>query len=46
MIFIFILLICISILLLTIVKKIDSAIELIYNRLNIDSDIWGGEKNE
>lgn len=42
MIFIYVLLGCISLLLLTLIKKVDTAIELIYNRLNIDTAIWGG----
>ncbi len=37
---------CNSILIYCLSKKIDTAIELIYNRLNIDKDIWGGENNE
>lgn len=46
MIFIYILITCIVVLLLALIKKIDVAIELIYNRLNIDTELWGGEYNE
>lgn len=45
MIFIYILIACIIILLLEVLKKIDTAIDLIYNRLNIDVEMWGSDKN-
>ena len=45
MIFIYVLLSGIFLLFLTLIKKIDTAIELIFNKLNIDSDIWGSDKD-
>lgn len=45
MLFIYILNACIIILLLEILKKIDTAIELIYNRLNVDVEMWGSDKD-
>lgn len=45
MIFIYVFLSCISLLLLALIKRIDTAIELIYNRLNIENEIWGSDKN-
>lgn len=41
MIFIYFLITLVIILLLALIKKIDVAIDLIYNRLNIESEIWG-----
>lgn len=32
-------------LLMILINKIDTAIELIYNRLNIENEIWGSDKN-
>ncbi len=32
-------------LLMILINKIDTSIELIYNRLNIDNEIWGSDKN-
>lgn len=41
----YILLGCIVVLLIILLRKIDTAIELIYNRLNIENEIWGSDKN-
>ena len=32
-------------LLMILINKIDTAIELIYNRLNIENEMWGSDKN-
>ena len=45
MLLIILILICIFFLLLIIMRKIDIAIDLIYNRLNIDEEIWGDDQN-
>lgn len=44
MLFVYIFLGVISILLLNLIIKIDTAIDLIYNRLNIENEIWGSDK--
>lgn len=45
MLFVYIFLGVISILLLNLIIKIDTAIDLIYNRLNIENEIWGSDRN-
>lgn len=45
MLLIILILICIFFLLLIIMRKIDMAIDLIYNRLNIEEEIWGSERD-
>lgn len=42
--YIFLVFVCCS--LLYLIHKVDTAIELIYNKLGIDVDIWGGDHNE
>lgn len=39
------LIVCNSILIFCLSKKIETAIELIYNRLNIEKEIWGSDKD-
>lgn len=41
--YIFLIFVCCS--LLYLIHKVDTAIELIFNKLNIDSDIWGSDRD-
>lgn len=45
MIFIYIMLIFISFMFIYLLRQIDTAITLIYNRLNIEEEIWGSDKD-